>query len=166
MKNVFIILLSILTFTVNGQRIKNDDIIFNDSDDITASIKVLNDMRKSKALVKEKTGITLDYTPNPSKMILDSSLCELARKRVIEMFKNDHIGHGTKIKEMKKMNGYMENCSMNYELSAYSHIIQQIIDKGVRSKGHRFNLLNYNYDGVGFAVGYYEGKTICCIIMK
>ena len=82
--------------------------------------------------------------------------------------KTGHVGH----KDMQKRfdpvfgsayNGMAENCSYGYS-EALDIVINLLIDDGIKSLGHRKNILNESYSSVGVAIRPHKEYGENCVI--
>lgn len=141
--------------------LKSQDIVFASQKEIAESLTYLNELRHSKDLVKQETGIEVESV-NKKTLTIDSNLQELAKLRVIEMIKGNHIGHNT----IYDTDYYSECTAYNYNGSIKSHIKLYIVDEGVIGFGHRKALINEYNKKAGIAAGMINGKSFSCILLS
>lgn len=143
--------------------LKSQDIVFTSQKEVVESLIYLNELRHSKELVKQETGIEVPRVCE-EELTLNETLCKLAKLRVLEMIRNDRTSH----KSIYDTRGYDECVGYNTSTTIKNHIIQYIIDKGVSSLGHRKMLiLDYGNKVIGIASAISpEGKHFSCILTQ
>ena len=99
-------------------------------------------------------------------------LFEVAEKHRMDIGENGILGHvGSNHNTFKKRaagimrvyDGAGECIGFGYD-SAIQNVIELLIDKGVRSLGHRKTILNGEYNWASSSIGYHSNYGSCCVI--
>jgi hypothetical protein len=154
MKAITTILLSVIINTILAQ-----EITFSTQKEIEDAVIYLNKLRHSKEFVKQETGIELNKVVGKD-VVIDSTLCELAKLRVIEIIETNNFSHKTKYND----DFYSECIAYSWEKDIKSHIRQYIIDEGVPDAGHRVELIRLPNEKVGISTGTINGRTYSVFI--
>lgn len=121
----------------------------------------------AKSLVKE-----LKATKKMQALQLSKPLTEVARIHAQDMGKKDLTSHdssnGTpfheRVRNHSKAKGMIaENCSYGYD-QALDIVMSLLIDDGIKSLGHRKNILEPNYKWVGIAIEPHQTYQINCVM--
>lgn len=121
----------------------------------------------AKSLVKE-----LKATKKMQALQLSKPLTEVARIHAMDMGKKGLTGHdssnGTpfheRVRKHSKAKGMIaENCSYGYD-QALDIVMSLLIDDGIKSLGHRKNILEPKYKWVGIAIEPHQTYQINCVM--
>jgi uncharacterized protein YkwD len=101
-------------------------------------------------------------------LIPEKDLTSIAQGHAIESGKTGHTGHKNFDRRFEPLMGnpYMEvgeNCSYGYA-NAIDIVISLLIDDGVKSLGHRENILKPTFNSVGVAIREHKRYRYNCVI--
>lgn len=113
-----------------------------------------------KSLVK-----TLKSIHPMSALSPDKSIYEAANSHAIASGKKGSSGHQNfdKRKDQSNCDYFGENCSYGYS-DAENIVMQLLIDEGVKSLGHRENILNESYSLIGLGIAKHKVWKWNCVI--
>jgi uncharacterized protein YkwD len=95
-------------------------------------------------------------------------LMEVARGHAIQSGKDGSTGHSGFNKRFEPLMGNPythvgENCSYGYQ-KAIDIVISLLIDEGIRSLGHRQNILSPDFNAIGVAIRPHKNYGINCVM--
>lgn len=115
----------------------------------------LTNNRYAKSLI-----LDLKKTKKMNVLKMSSSLSDVARQHALDMGRLGKIGHSSsdgtsfadRVRTKAKAGGMIaENCDYGHD-SALDIVMSLLIDDGIKSLGHRKNILEPNYQWVGIAI--------------
>jgi uncharacterized protein YkwD len=101
-------------------------------------------------------------------LVPKKDLSDIADGHATKSGKTGHVGHKDMQKRFKPIFGsayysMAENCSYGYS-EAMDIVITLLIDDGIKSLGHRKNILNESYSSVGVAIRPHKEYQDNCVI--